>query len=126
MNGELRLFGAEAAALADPARVGGKGRQLGLLRQRGLPVPDFFVIPAAWSRPADGAQAALPDALLTMLHSELAARGWLQTPLAVRSSAGSTFSPKARRRISTSSWPVRAPSMWIQRQVPTASSRTLK
>ena len=87
MNGELRLCGAEAAALADPAYVGGKGRQLGLLRQRGLPVPDFFVIPAAWSRLADGAQGALPDALLTMLHSELAARGWLQTPLAVRSSA---------------------------------------
>lgn len=87
MNGELRLCSAEAAALADPAYVGGKGRQLGLLRQRGLPVPDFFVIPAAWSRRSGGAQGGLPDALLTMLHSELTARGWLQTPLAVRSSA---------------------------------------
>ena len=43
-------IGAAAAAEAGAARVGGKGWQLGLLARYGLPVPDFFAIPAGWSR----------------------------------------------------------------------------
>ncbi|WP_371324529.1 PEP/pyruvate-binding domain-containing protein [Dechloromonas sp. ZY10] len=106
----LALYDAARAARAAAAEVGGKGRQLGILRERGLPVPDFFVIPAAWSRLAapgggqslagtasatggatggatNSAEAGVPPALVDLLHAELAARGWLQTPLAVRSSA---------------------------------------
>lgn len=75
---------APGAADATPEIVGGKGRQLGLLLRYGLPVPDFFIIPAAWSlQRRDG----IPQALQQSLRAELAARGWLDLPLAVRSSA---------------------------------------
>ena len=75
---------AAAAAEAGAARVGGKGWQLGLLARYGLPVPDFFAIPAGWSRHrADG----VPPELCAGLMDELAARGWTDIPLAVRSSA---------------------------------------
>jgi phosphohistidine swiveling domain-containing protein len=81
---ELNLVAAPEAAEAAPETVGGKGRQLGLLVRYGLPVPDFFVIPAAWSRQRrDG----LSPALQQRLEDELSARGWLDLPLAVRSSA---------------------------------------
>lgn len=80
----LRPIDASGAAEAAPMCVGGKGGQLGLLVRYGLPVPDFFVLPAAWSRRRGaGAEADLA----ACLHDELAARGWLETPLAVRSSA---------------------------------------
>ena len=49
MNEGAALIGAAAAAAAPATLVGGKGQQLGLLTRYGLPVPDFFVIPAAWS-----------------------------------------------------------------------------
>lgn len=84
MNADDRLIPASAAAEAAPEAVGGKGRQLGQLLRFGLPVPDFFVIPAAWSRQR---RAGLPARLLGFLQAELAARGWLDRPLAVRSSA---------------------------------------
>lgn len=84
MSDSLALIGAADVLSAAPERVGGKGRQLGLLRHYGLPVPDFFVIPSAWSRQRGG---VLPPALQDLLQAELAARGWLDKPLAVRSSA---------------------------------------
>ncbi|HYD59802.1 MAG TPA: PEP/pyruvate-binding domain-containing protein [Noviherbaspirillum sp.] len=116
----LTLLDWEAAA-AQREEAGGKGWQLGLLARYGLPVPDGFVIPAAFSRAAIetleiGAQLAsdadaldtplerrrnaiasspLSARLATLLHDELARRGWLDTPLAVRSSAAMEDSEQA-------------------------------
>lgn len=84
MSDGCALIPAAHAATASPDLVGGKGWQLGRLQRYGLPVPDFFIIPSDWSRRRS---AALPTALLQQLHAELSARGWLNTPLAVRSSA---------------------------------------
>lgn len=84
MNADYELIAASGAADAAAETVGGKGRQLGLLHRYGLPVPDFFVIPAAWS---ERRGAGVADELRERLAAELAARGWLATPLAVRSSA---------------------------------------
>ncbi len=84
MSPDLGLVTAQAAAVALPEGVGGKGRQLGLLHRFGLPVPDFFVIPAAWSRQRG---LGAPVELSSLLQKELVARGWGDRPLAVRSSA---------------------------------------
>ena len=84
MSAAPALVDAMGAAAAEPAEVGGKGHQLGKLHSYGLPVPAFFVIPAPWSGERAGGVSA---ALRRQLQSELAARGWLETPLAVRSSA---------------------------------------
>lgn len=81
MSTALSLIGAAEAATADVACVGGKGRQLGLLQRYGLPVPDFFIIPATWSR------ACTDERLPALLAEELHRRGWQDMPLAVRSSA---------------------------------------
>ena len=78
------LIGAAAAADATPAVVGGKGWQLGRLMRCGLPVPDFWVIPAGWCA---GRGDGMTAALRSRLAEALATRGWLATPLAVRSSA---------------------------------------
>ena len=78
------LISAEAAQTSSPAQIGGKAWQLGQLRRYGLPVPDFFVIAA----PCSAQRQHGPDpALLDQLAAELARRGWLNQPLAVRSSA---------------------------------------
>lgn len=84
MSDKLALITATEALSAFAEQVGGKGKQLGLLCHYGLPVPDFFVIPAAWSRQRGG---AFPPSLQDLLQAKLAARGWLDTPLAARSSA---------------------------------------
>jgi rifampicin phosphotransferase len=84
MSSGLALIAGREAADADLAIVGGKGKQLGMLQRFGLPVPDFFVIPAAWSRQRAG---WLPADLLAELQHELIVRGWENRPLAVRSSA---------------------------------------
>ncbi|HLO63317.1 MAG TPA: PEP/pyruvate-binding domain-containing protein, partial [Azonexus sp.] len=84
MNDNLSLMSAAQAASALPEQVGGKGRQLGQLQRYGLPVPDFFVIPALWSRQRS---SGVPSGLQQLLQAELAARGWQGTALAVRSSA---------------------------------------
>ena len=73
-----------AAAAAGPETVGGKGGQLGRLRRYGLPVTDFFVIPASWSASRG---SAFPSTLRDSLNEALETRGWLDLPLAVRSSA---------------------------------------
>lgn len=84
MNASLALIPAAASADAPAGAVGGKGLQLGLLSRYGLPVPDFFVIPASWSAQRG---AGVPGELQALLGEELAARGWQERPLAVRSSA---------------------------------------
>lgn len=78
------LLDSEAAGAAPLAEVGGKARYLGLLARYGLPVPPFLVIPASWSRQR---REDFPPALRQQLALELASRGWLEQPLAVRSSA---------------------------------------
>lgn len=83
MSLAFQLIGADEAAGVDAAWVGGKGHHLGLLHRYGLPVPDFFILPAGWSRAGQVADEALPG----LLGEELARRGWLDVPLAVRSSA---------------------------------------
>ncbi|RSE92857.1 PEP/pyruvate-binding domain-containing protein [Achromobacter aegrifaciens] len=75
-----------AAALAGPQAAGGKGWQLGRRSQLGVPVPDGFVLPAALSLAREPGQA-LPHAVAQARRDELAARGWLERPLALRSSA---------------------------------------
>ncbi len=84
MTAGLELIAASEAAAAAVATVGGKGQQLGLLRRYGLPVPDFFVIPAAWSR---WRGVGLPAELQWRLQHEVVNRGWERLPLVVRSSA---------------------------------------
>lgn len=80
----IPLLGELEAASAEAASVGGKGGQLGRLRRYGLPVPDFFVIPAAWSSQR---AECFPARLHALLAAELTRRGWHEIPLAVRSSA---------------------------------------
>lgn len=84
MTAALTLLDASAAADAALAQVGGKAQQLGWLVRYGLPVPDFFVIPSAWSA---ARAAGVSVELRGLLLAELARRGWLDQPLAVRSSA---------------------------------------
>lgn len=84
MSESAGLIGASAAFLAPPEQVGGKARQLARLIRYGLPTPEFFVIPAEWSR-ARAIGVAQP--LRGLLQVELATRGWQTRPLAVRSSA---------------------------------------
>ncbi len=75
-----------AARQAGPAIAGGKGWQLARMAELGVPVPPGFVLSAQVSQ---GRQAgnAVPDAAAQALHNALQARGWLDTPLALRSSA---------------------------------------
>ena len=82
-----------AAAAAGPSKAGGKGWQLALLAELGLPVPPGFVISA--SAAACGRNEPLPASLLTELSNELARRGWKEQPLAVRSSAYAEDSTRA-------------------------------
>ncbi len=83
-----------AAAVQGPAAAGGKGWQLALMAQLGVPVPDGFVIHADASR---GRRAGdlVPQALRDALARELAVRDWETTPLAVRSSAPQEDSAQA-------------------------------
>lgn len=75
-----------AARGAGPARAGGKGWQLGLLADLGMPVPEGFVVDAALSQ---GRRCGdpLPELLVRALSAELERRAWSDRPLAVRSSA---------------------------------------
>lgn len=75
-----------AAALAGPQSAGGKGWQLGRMAQFGVPVPDGFVLAAPASREHQPGQD-LPPAVMQALRRALQERGWLDRPLALRSSA---------------------------------------
>lgn len=115
----LPLFDWSAAA-EQRDEAGGKGWQLGLLARYGLPVPDGFVIPASVSRAAMNGtgiidrirsakdiepvlddcrkavtQVPLPAEFIGQLRDELTRRGWLDMPLAVRSSATTEDSEQA-------------------------------
>ncbi|GLQ99664.1 PEP/pyruvate-binding domain-containing protein [Dyella mobilis] len=75
-----------AAREAGAACAGGKGWQLGVLADLGLPVPRGFVIAAeasAGHRCGDPLPAPVMDALAHALQRH----GWIDQPLAVRSSA---------------------------------------
>lgn len=74
------------AALAGPQAAGGKGWQLGRMAQLGVPVPDGFVLSAQGDLNREPGQE-VPPAVARALSDELAARGWLERPLALRSSA---------------------------------------
>ncbi|WP_447919551.1 PEP/pyruvate-binding domain-containing protein [Achromobacter aegrifaciens] len=74
------------AALAGPQAAGGKGWQLGRMAQLGVPVPDGFVLSAQAGLNREPGQE-VPPAVARALSDELAARGWLERPLALRSSA---------------------------------------
>ncbi len=84
MSQALLVTDATGAAHVGAEEVGGKGYHLALLHRYGLPVPDFFVIPATWSKQR---ATGVPDDLKALLAAELAARDWLDRALAVRSSA---------------------------------------
>ncbi|CAJ0807277.1 Prodigiosin synthesizing transferase PigC [Ralstonia psammae] len=75
-----------AAAAAGAAVAGGKGWQLGRMARLGVPVPDGVVLAADASRGRRRADA-VPDTVLAAIAEALAARGWQNIPLAVRSSA---------------------------------------
>jgi rifampicin phosphotransferase len=84
----------EAAAEAGIAHAGGKGWQLALLARFGLPVPQGIVIDAT-AAAGRLAGAPLPPDLATALSRELESRGWINVPLAVRSSAVAEDSARA-------------------------------
>lgn len=128
MNEGVALIGAAAAAAAPATLVGGKGQQLGLLTRYGLPMPDFFVIPAAWS-----AQRAsgVPADLQALLVAELAARGWQERALAVRSSAvgedaaGASFAGIYRSALNIAGLPaltVAIEEVWASLDTPSAAA----
>jgi len=75
-----------AAAQAGAAVAGGKGWQLGRMARLGVPVPAGFVLAADASGGRNHGDA-VPDTVLAAIAQALAARGWQNTPLAVRSSA---------------------------------------
>lgn len=75
-----------AAAQAGAAVAGGKGWQLGRMARLGVPVPDGFVLAADASLRRNHGDA-VPNTVLAAIAQALAARGWQNTPLAVRSSA---------------------------------------
>jgi pyruvate,water dikinase len=93
----------------DAKTVGGKAWQLARLWQLGLPTPEGLVITAAALAQGgvrseagdrdDGQDGAMAEdvspELLDALRHELASRGWLERPLAVRSSAVGEDSTKA-------------------------------
>ncbi len=81
-----RVLDWAASAQAGARIAGGKGWQLGRLAQFGVPVPDGFVLAAQASLDHRPGQA-LPPAVTQALHDALRARGWLDLPLALRSSA---------------------------------------
>ncbi|WP_254772771.1 PEP/pyruvate-binding domain-containing protein [Nitrosospira multiformis] len=94
---QLEILDWESVLAADAATVGGKAWHLARLKQLGLPVPEGVVIPAGW-RPLHDDEAippAIPPELSAALQKALATRGWLNQPLAVRSSAAGEDSATA-------------------------------
>ena len=67
------------------ALAGGKGWQLAMMARMGVPVPDGFVLSAQASRERAADGDLSPSA--RQLRQALEARGWLDLPLALRSSA---------------------------------------
>ena len=96
---QLEILNWQGVLAADPATVGGKAWHLARLKQLGLPVPEGLVIPVGWRTlhddEANEANEALAPELSAALHEALAAHGWLNLPLAVRSSAAGEDSATA-------------------------------
>src|SRR5690242_19674527 len=90
---QLEILDWQSIPAAKAATVGGKAWHLAQLKQLGLPVPEGLVIPVGWRSPHDN--EALAPELLAALQEALAARGWLNLPLAVRSSAAGEDSATA-------------------------------
>ena len=82
------------AAAAGPSRAGGKGWQLGVLAELGAPVPQGFVIDSA-AEAARRCGDELSGPLVAALAHALESRGWMDLPLAVRSSASTEDSAGA-------------------------------
>lgn len=89
---QLEILDWEGVLAADGATVGRKAWHLARLKQLGLPMPEGLVIPVGWRPLHDD---ALAPELLAALHEALTARGWLNLPLAVRSSAAGEDSATA-------------------------------
>ena len=89
---QLEILDLQGVLAADAATVGGKAWHLARLKQLGLPVPEGLVIPVGWRPLHDD---ALAPELLAALHEALTGRGWLNLPLAVRSSAAGEDSATA-------------------------------
>lgn len=85
-NAGIDVLDWAAACQAGPAVAGGKGWQLARMAELGVPVPPGFVLPARASAVHRPGQA-VPAAAAQALRQALQARGWLDTPLALRSSA---------------------------------------
>lgn len=83
-----------SAAAVGPARAGGKGWQLGTLAQLGAPVPPGFVIDSGVEIGRQHGDE-LSASLVAALGRELEQRGWVDTPLVVRSSASGEDSANA-------------------------------
>jgi pyruvate,water dikinase len=90
---QLEILDWQDVLAADAATVGGKAWHLARLKQFGLPVPEGLVIPTGWRSLYD--DEGLAPELSAALHDVLAARGWLNLPLAVRSSAAGEDSATA-------------------------------
>lgn len=75
-----------AASQGGAAAAGGKGWQLGRLAALGVAVPPGFVLAASASRGHHAGQA-VPASVALALREALRIRGWLDVPLALRSSA---------------------------------------
>jgi len=93
---QLEILDWQGALASDPATAGGKAWHLARLKQLGLPVPEGVVIPAGWrTLHDDETNEELAPELSAALQEALAARGWLNQPLAVRSSAAGEDSATA-------------------------------
>src|SRR5690242_2360609 len=90
---QLEILDWQGVLAADPATVGEKAWHLARLKQLGLPVPEGLVILVGWRTLQDD-EAMAPE-LLAALQEALAARGWLNQQLAVRSSAAGEDSATA-------------------------------
>ena len=84
MSAEGGLLDDDRLLEGESGAVGGKAWQLARLRRFGVPVPEFLVIPAVFSRQR---QAGVPAELLAALEAAIERRGWQGLALAVRSSA---------------------------------------
>ncbi len=98
----------EKALAVGAGAVGGKGWQLARMARYGLPVPPGLAIPAFWS---SARQGEFPVALAIGLRRALEDEGWLDLPLAVRSSAvgedsaGASFAGIYRSHLNVIGWP---------------------
>ena len=95
MNAPQLLAGWPEILAAGSREVGGKAWTLARLATLDFPVPAGIVIPVAVFRALRSASEAARAELRAALAASLAAHGWLERPLAVRSSAPEEDSAQA-------------------------------